>query len=193
MTENLVGSASIKDKQSGAWPVLIIDIQHHQQIIMKKRYLAFLYLALVGPVATSSPAADCLVSTNPPAIIRNYPGISEDKLNEEDGFYLASLENGDNLMVSFSSCELALRGHYLLGRDLQGDELKETVITFVTQLLPAQGDRKKIIEQLANQSYTPGSGIMVQGTNDEHRITISESSSPFFVSEIHNEWLPPLH
>lgn len=160
---------------------------------MKKYYVAFLCLALAGSATLPVYAEDCLVSTNPPAIIGNYPGVSEDKLNEDKGFYVASMTNGDKLMVSFSPCELALRGHYLLTRNLPDNELKDKVISFVGQLLPTQSDRKRVAEQLAGLSYSIGTEAVVQGTNDEHRITISESSSPLFEREIHYEWLPPLH
>lgn len=160
----------------------------------QKQYLHTALLALLWIVPQLAYANDCLTSTNPPHIIGNFPGIVDEKLDSDNGVYLASLENGDQLMAHFAQCGLALRGHYLLRSEHSEEDRKAKITLFLSRILPSQHGADKVVAQFETRQETDfKEGVILQGQNDEHKLTISAAKSPLFSHEVHYEWLPPQH
>jgi len=158
---------------------------------MQKGHFFLVAALLIGFSTQSLYAEDCLMSTNPPKIVEGYPGLQEERLDKDAGFYLASLDNGDQIMVSFSQCELSLRGHYLIQDSIDIDSVLET---FLSHMVPVQEHAEMLIDKLEKHGgLMPGESILLDGEGDQHKLTVKHSDSHFFEYEIHYEWLPPLH
>jgi hypothetical protein len=161
---------------------------------MLKQHIALALLGVAGMLVNVSHAQDCMVSTAPPEVIEQFPGIETDKLNKEKGYYSASLENGDQILVYFAPCDLALRGHYLWRHTPDSETLRETIRLFVSYMVPAQPDKEKVARQLREKGdINVNQSVTLQGRGDKHKITLQDSSSTMFVKELHYEWLPPRH
>lgn len=159
--------------------------------VMRKGCFSLFTVLLLGLSMQSSYADDCLMSTNPPRIVEGYPGVQKETLDRDAGFYSASLENGDQIMVSFSQCELSLRGHYLVRESI---DIESVLETFLSHMAPAQEHSKKLVDRLRKHGWlASGESILLDGVGDQHRLTVKHSDSRLFEHEIHYEWLPPLH
>lgn len=154
-------------------------------------YLPLFVLLLLWSLPQPSNAEDCLASTNPPYIVEEYPGVLNESLDEDAGFYLASLKNGDQIMVRFSQCELSLRGHYF---SRHGNDIDATAEKFLSYILPSRAHSKKLVKKLRQHGkLSPNESALLEGVGDQHKLTVTDSSSRLFLKEIHYEWFPPIH
>lgn len=153
-------------------------------------WLSVCLLSLLG-FSSASLSEDCLVSTGTPDIVAGFPGVVDDHLNEAEGRYSASFEDGGLIMVSFAPCELALRAHYLKkGAVLEEGELEQ----LLKYLIPSQSSQDKVVGAVkAGKPLKVGDTQVYEGVNDQHQVSVQASKSPAYSLEIHYEWLPPQH
>ncbi|WP_045825272.1 hypothetical protein [Teredinibacter turnerae] len=133
--------------------------------------------------------AECLVSTNPPKRLLQLPHITNSHHSAEHGFIHIALDNSDQILASYGTCELSLHAIYLLTKNAQ---VKTTLITLLKGVVPAEADLAQLESQLRKVEHiVPGEPITLDGVNSSHTVTLYHSTSPLFEFEWHYQWNSP--
>lgn len=169
----------------------------------RKTYAAMLFAFNIGIAGTfgatssASSAEDCVVSTDLPPNIKSFPGITQHTLNEDRGFFGASLESGDQLTIFFDPCGLNLRANYFFSQDAPEEVQQQTIKQLFRHLLPSESLGEDAISEFSaatrDGENPKGKPVHITVGNNEYRISKNKSSSNLFEIEIHLEWIPPNH
>lgn len=156
--------------------------------------MRFTLVILAGLFVTNSVTAqDCMVSTNPPAELQNYPGLVEKRLDDTLGFFSAKLSDNDILSAKFGLCELSLTA-FLLSTSEDKTQLIEKTQNLLRHVAPNFKQDNQLKEQVQNLNFDSlTNSVELSGEYAQHAIILKPSNSPLFQWEIHYQWLAPEH
>ena len=156
-------------------------------------FAALLILQLIGLSAQATTLdEECEVSTDVRDLLPNSPLVTEKKLASDFGIYSARIDKDNILMAKFSQCSLGLEANFIISKELNVEELKESVLFLLQAVIASNKSFIKIALQVKTATRSQlEAGITFEGQNDAHFIKVSSSPSPFFIHQIGYSWQPP--
>ncbi|WP_444996063.1 hypothetical protein [Aliikangiella sp. IMCC44359] len=137
-------------------------------------------------------AEECLVSTDFRNLMSNAPELVKEKIDRQNGRYVAVLKNGDNVIAKFATCDLGLQVHYFSTKEINETNARQAIGWWLEYVLPSKDAYEQTLKQLNSMDTNDfKNAIVLEGINDQHRLVIEPSSSPLFLSSIYYEWIPP--
>jgi hypothetical protein len=149
-------------------------------------------LLFIGLYAMPVHAVECMVSTEPRALMKGSPQLQEDRFLPKDGRYTALMKNGDTLLVQYATCDLGISARYFSVDKLDGPTLRAKIEQLLRRIVTPEPIAQKVTDQLKQQKGLT-QDIVLEGAIDQHLIRVVPSPSPLFQTLIQYDWIPPEH